>query len=306
MATLITQFKLLKNYHQKFEDFKDLTTENLEISLQLANNIKENIRKEALFSKNELIEDIPTENIQLMLVPFYQASILLKITDLDRRKTNLEFAEAYIDEFFTMLDDYRITPENFKDRRKNFTTPTREEKITAFKAKKELENTIKLLENQSLDDCRELYAKELELAAIQSFEHLDFIKLELQMLSMRDLPRPPAEPYRPPQILKIDENNLHLVPNVINSSNDIAMIRENIKAQVFTQRNAPTMTIEEYGEWALKDMKEREAKTKAAEMKQKEFDSEDEEQEENKRQKDSKWDDWKDDHEKGAGNRNGR
>jgi immunoglobulin-binding protein 1 len=305
METLLSEYKRLKNFYQKFEDFKDLTPENIDVSLKLAEKIKETIRKEALFSSNEIAEDIPTENIQLMLVPFYHASIIIKITDIDRRKTNLEFAEAYLEEFFSYLDDYRITPENFKENRKSQISPTRESKILAFKAKKELESQIKLLESENLDDYRELYLKELELAAMVSLDHLDFIKLELQMLSMRDIPRPDPEPYRPPQILKIDRSNIDMVPRVISSTQDIARIRENIKAQVFTQRNAPTMTIEEYGDWAYEEMKKREEQTKAVNN-QPEYDSDDEDQREQKRKKDSSWDNWKDDHEKGAGNRNGR
>ena len=302
----ISEFRFLKQYYQDFENFKDLTPENIENSLRLANNLKEYIRREALFSNNELIEDIPTESIQLLLVPFYQASILTKITDLERRKTNLEFAESYIDEFLTLLDNYRLTPEDFKEKRKNMTQPTREQKSLAFKAKKELENSIKTLETQSLDDCRDLYIKELELAAIQSIENLDFIKLELQMLSMRDLPRPEPLPYKPPQIVKIDESNVHMMPRIISGSQDLAAIKESLKANVFTQRNAPSMTIEEYGDWALKEMKQREKLSKENASQQVEYNSDDDEQREEKRKKDSSWDNWKDDHEKGAGNRNGR
>lgn len=306
MATLLSEFKVLKQQYVDFEEFKDLTIENIENSLKLAERIKEYIRREGLFSNNELIEDLPTESIPLLLVPFYQASIILKITDLERRKTNLEFAESYIDEFLTHLDNYRLTPEQFIEKRKSTTAPTREEKISAYKAKKELESTIKALEGQNLDDCRDLYAKELELAAIQSLDHLDFIRLELQMLSMRDLPKSEPAPYKPPTIVKIDESNLHMMPHLISGAQDLVNIKENLKAAVFTQRNAPSMTIEEYGEWAYEEMKQREKITKESKDAQVEYDSDEEGQREEKRVKDSSWDNWKDDHEKGAGNRNGR
>lgn len=306
MATLLSEYKILKANYQKFENFTDLTPENIENSLRLADRIKDYIRGEGLFSKNELLEDVPTENIPLFLVPYYQACIILKITDLDRRKTNLEFSECYIDEFLTYLDNYRLTPEEFIEKRKSITAPTRDEKIMAFKAKKELENAINTLEGQSLDDHRDLYIKELELAAIQSLDHLDFIKLELQMLSMRDIPRPPPESYRPPQIVKIDQSNLHMIPSIISGSQDLAAIKNQLKADVFTQRNAPSMTIEEYGDWAYEEMKQREKAVKKAADSQVEYNSDDEEQQEEKRKKDSSWDNWKDENEKGAGNRNGR
>lgn len=306
MATLYSHYRQLKKYYQDFENFKDLTDENIEQSLKLAESLKNTIRREALFSSNELLEDVPTENIPLILVPYYQACITIKISDLERRKTNLEFAESYIDEFLNCLDEYRLTPEAFKEKRKNPSPANREEKILTFKAKKDLENSIKAMEGQNLEDCRDLYVKELELAAIQALEHLDFIKLEMQMIAMRDLPRPEPKPYKPPTIVKIDESNVHMMPRVISGTQDLVNIKQNMKEQVFTNRNAPSMTIEEYGEWAKKEMDMREAQTKKMQAEQPEYDSDEEEQREVKRKKDSEWDNWKDDHEKGAGNRGGR
>ena len=53
-------------------------------------------------------------------------------------------------------------------------------------------------------------------------------------------------------------------------------------------------------------MKQREKLSKENASQQVEYNSDDDEQREEKRKKDSSWDNWKDDHEKGAGNRNGR
>ena len=306
MSTPFSHYRQLKKYCQDFDSCIDLTPENIEASLRLSDALQSYIHTESLFSSNELLEDIPTESIPFFLVPYYKACILLKIPDQDRRKTNLELAESLIDEFLTFLDNYRLTPENFKERRKILKPPTRDEKILAYRTKKDLENSIKLMETQNQEDCRELYAKELELAAIQSLEHLDFIKLELQMLEMRGLPKPEPKPYKPPTVVKIDESNLHLMPHIISGTQDLMMIKENMKAEVFVNKNAPSMTIEEYGDWALKEMKGREARMKQAEETKKEYDSDDDEQKEGQRKKDSEWDDWKDEHEKGAGNRNGR
>jgi immunoglobulin-binding protein 1 len=278
----------------------------MEHSLQLADALLSFTTRESLFSNNELLEDLPTETIPFLLVPYYKACILVKNTDQTHRKSTLELAESLIDQFLTYLDNYRLTPENFKEKRKSIARPTRDEKILAYKTKKELENNIKLMEEQRPEDCRELYVKELELAAIQSLEHLEFIRLEYQMLEMKQLPKPEPLPYKPPTIVKIDESNVHLMPHIISGTQDLVQIRETMKSQVFTNRNAPSMTIEEYGDWAYKEMKEREARTKKVEEEKKDDNSEDEDQVETKRKKDSEWDDWKDEHEKGAGNRNGR
>jgi chemotaxis protein histidine kinase CheA len=306
MVTPSSQYRLLKKFYSDFESCKDLTTENIEKSLHLASSLSNFIRSESLFSKNELLEDVPTESIPFFLVPYYKACILLKQTSQETRKSNLELAESLIDEFLDHLDNYRLTPEAFREKRKSPESKSREEKILAYKAKKDLENSIKFLENSNPEDCRELYVKELELAAIQSLEHLDFIRLEQQMISMKDLPRPAPEPYRPPQVVKIDQTNIHMAPKVISSLQDLTQLRENLNQKVFSNSNPYSMTIEEYGDWVLQETKEREAKMKQAELEKQEFDSDDEGQVEAKRKKDASWDDWKDDHEKGAGNRNGR
>jgi len=306
MVTPSSQIKLLKKYFSDFENCQDMTAERIEESLVLASSLQRFIQSQSLFSKNELLEDLPTESISFFLVPYYKACILLKSTSQENRKSNLDMAESLIDQFLDYLDNYRLTPENFVERRKNPEPKSREEKIAAYKAKKELQNAISALENSSPEDCRDLYVKELELAAIQCLEHLDFIKLEIQMIGMKDLPRPEPAPYRPPTVLKIDESNIHLAPRIISSVDDLTRARANMTEAVFTDRNPYSMTIEEYGDWALLEMKEREKITKQAEDQKVEFNSDDEEHEEAKRKKDSEWNNWTDEHEKGAGNRNGR
>ena len=62
----------------------------------------------------------------------------------------------------------------------------------------------------------------------------------------------------------------------------------------------PTMSLEEFAEKEMADMREREAREHAMKM---EMEKETEEEaEERQRIKDKNWDDWKDLHDKGIGN----
>lgn len=70
--------------------------------------------------------------------------------------------------------------------------------------------------------------------------------------------------------------------------------------------NMPTMTLEEFGDMEYKDAMEREARMKEIEGEPEDSDSDKEEVSERKRIKAAAWDDWKDENEKGSGNRNGR
>ncbi|CAG9319652.1 unnamed protein product [Blepharisma stoltei] len=313
MDTLTSQFAALKGLAEGFEEFKDLTPENVDNAILIANSLKQVIAREALFSSNELLEDLPTEHIKLLLTPYYHALVLLKNTDQAKRKSNLEFSQGSFEEFLNYLDNYRVVDEKFIERWKTPAEPTRDQKIADFKAKKAIEQQIQLLESRNNpDDLRDLYKLQLQHAASHTLDQLRFVKLELQVLEFKSTqetnPLPPPPPQRPPQILKIDESNVNLINPLISSGADIAKARHNIEHQVFQPgHRQPLYTIEEWGEIECKMCMEREEKQKQAELERKREQEENpEDYEEQKRKNDAGWDDWKDMHEKGAGNRNGR
>ena len=299
MDTVLTRLRTLKELENKFENHSDLTQENVNLALEIANSIKKTIASEALFSSNELLEDLPTEHIPLLLTPYYQAQVLLHNNDQTKRQESIQYAEACFEEFLENLDSYRVIEEDFKLRWKSAKDPTRDQKIQEFKQKKELQAAIENLEQRGQEDLRELYQKQLELAAVESLNQLRFIKLESHLLLMKDQPLPKPKQSSAPQVLKIDESNIHQLPSMLSSSS-LSSVKEQLKAQVFKPaHNLPTMTVEEYGEMKAKQMQEQTPPPPQE-------DSDDEEAQEKKRKKQADWDDWKDAHEKGAGNRMGR
>ena len=95
------------------------------------------------------------------------------------------------------------------------------------------------------------------------------------------------------------------MPSVISSFEQLANARETIKAKVFTPCfHMPLLTVEEFGDIELQRCKDCEAMRAAnPPPPQVDSDDEDEEAKEAKRKKDTAWADWKDEHEKGGGNR---
>ena len=85
----------------------------------------------------------------------------------------------------------------------------------------------------------------------------------------------------------------------------LAQLPENIRERVFRNRNPTEMTVEEFGELQKKRMEEEEKKHKEHEKNKSDSDSDKEEVDDKKKKKAREWDDWKDDHPKGCGNRNG-
>lgn len=295
METLRARFAQLRTH---WEDCEGLSAESITQALRLADGVKHTIAQESLFSANELLDDLSTEEIPLLLAPFYQACIYLQLNDQEQRAKNLQFAEGCLEEFLTHLDNYRVLNEPVWNPHSG---PSRDQKIAEFKRKKELRGLIEALEAQNApDELRELYGEQLRLHAYEAADHLRFIQLEAQMLELKREQYSPPPPVRAqPTYLKIDSSNLHTLPTVISGT---AGLRTALQGTVFRPgHNLPTMTIEEYGEWELQQLQQQlPVEEELSE------DSDHEDACERKRNKDSQWDNWKDEHEKGAGNRNGR
>jgi len=86
--------------------------------------------------------------------------------------------------------------------------------------------------------------------------------------------------------------------------------REEIKAGVFQPTGSqPTMTLDEFAEMEMARMKEMQKQQEKMERLRKQEEEQDPDKDEvadKQTYKDREWDDWKDEHEKGAGNRKGR
>ena len=106
------------------------------------------------------------------------------------------------------------------------------------------------------------------------------------------------------------------MPRMISNSKNASLchkhageIRQDMIQQVFQPGGSqPTMTLDEFADIEIAKMQEQERMMKqAAAEKAKEKDNSSDEEVDTKKQLEARrWDDWKDDNEKGAGNRNGR
>jgi immunoglobulin-binding protein 1 len=87
--------------------------------------------------------------------------------------------------------------------------------------------------------------------------------------------------------------------------NDQINKKLNVRNQVFRNANPTTLTLEEFGDRELERMREDEAKAAEYKLNKTNSDSEDEEVCDKKTQKARDWDDWKDENQKGGGNKMG-
>lgn len=194
------------------DDFKTLLASCLSILKQCSQLVDQL----ALFSTNEDLEDISTNNIQYLGIDYLLAELRMKAYNPTNRKTQLDESSQLFEHFLTRMHEYSLLTssdkkllEAYKDDRRNFRIvgdnagmeAKRNTKIKRFQEEKALKSRLKLLGEQSqslnVDDevIRNLYLAELNLHVHQTFQSLDLISQEIQILaSMPQQPDPSRVP----------------------------------------------------------------------------------------------------------------
>ncbi|KAG9781356.1 hypothetical protein ABEF93_000725 [Exophiala dermatitidis] len=197
----------LDSLDPRSETFKECLQSIID-ALQQCRNL---IRKLSLFSTNEEVEDISTQDLQYLTVDYLLADVILKSYGQDRISSVRE-ASALLEDFLTRLDHYGLLSpfdrklyERFLEQRGGFKIVSsdnpeekRKIKMTRFQEEKSLKQKLEYLRNESgksnVDDetNRNLYLAEIALCVNKAFSSLEMISQELEILSqMRQ-----AEPTR--------------------------------------------------------------------------------------------------------------
>ncbi|KAL4937414.1 hypothetical protein BDV06DRAFT_73843 [Aspergillus oleicola] len=167
----------------------------------------------SMFSSNELLEDLSTNDLPYLTVDYHIAELLQRSYTTDREAT-LQRALGQYEKYLARLDDYELlnktnkklyeryvsNPSLFSLTQTNDAATRRDVKITRFREEKELKAKLEYYtENQQElqsddDEIRNLYLAELNLYTHQTFQSLDLLSQELTMLStIRKIP-PKPEP----------------------------------------------------------------------------------------------------------------
>eukprot|EP01086_Lenisia_limosa_P005741 TRINITY_DN2312_c0_g1_i2.p1 TRINITY_DN2312_c0_g1~~TRINITY_DN2312_c0_g1_i2.p1 ORF type:complete len:259 (+),score=65.69 TRINITY_DN2312_c0_g1_i2:79-855(+) len=153
-----------------------------------------------LFSKNEELEEVPTNHLRFLSIPVYLSELIQRNPDYDKRILHLARAKEYLLFFLRRMDDYNLLNEKdlevIKREGKEEMHVSREEKVQRFKEHKEAEMKIKFVKekisrlNEDEDDLssdidellREQCLAELELFITDSLNDLSNIAKEFDML----------------------------------------------------------------------------------------------------------------------------
>jgi len=268
------------------------------------------VEKESIFSKNEELDDIGTEFIKYITIPYYIGELHLKVVDSDR-VDQLTTAVRYFNQFLATCKKlklvrkedlkslYRDAPTDPTSRRAELITRVKREK--ANKARLEAIVQQKAAKKSSNDNDDELERRHILLLVDgyvqKSISQLELTEVELNMLSMVS--------QNPPQESRGNRNSTN---NHFNNPEIYTILpggrRVELAQQVFRPGfNMATITPEEAVAAEISNGRMVKGPGGAASAKKGDSENEDEDVDnEEKLCSTRNWDDFKDDNPRGWGN----
>lgn len=274
-----------------------------------------------LFSSNEDLDEISSTNIRYLLLPALLGALTLKQADLSHRLQHLEAARCYFLDFLKRCHDYKVSSFNLPGQEEtaqeelepvhnaragvppNLTAMAmkRQAKIERYKQRKELENRLSGLKasvksgTAEEEQVREFYLLHLQHWVCIALEEVESIDQELPMVKAREMmkeaaftqrPRPTRPPMKP-----------------------FILTRDALQAKVFGAGypSLPTMTVNDWYEQHCSKgvLPDQGVSSKPTDEEQEKAERERKEEQDDPDtlQKARNWDDWKDTHPRGYGNR---
>ncbi|OWB57112.1 hypothetical protein B5S28_g3038 [[Candida] boidinii] len=172
--------KAIKKYNE-FESIsirKDSDKYQLEIKsiILIFENLKKIIQSNNLFSINEDIEELQTNQIRYLSIDYYLAKIFEN--NVKDRIKNLKISKNLYLQFLYSIMNYNLLNKN------------QLEKINNFKLEKNFKEKLSILNDSKIDlnnfddeIIRKIYIDELKFFSIKSFQSIESILIELELLS---------------------------------------------------------------------------------------------------------------------------
>ncbi|KAF5307870.1 hypothetical protein FQR65_LT18306 [Abscondita terminalis] len=302
---------------------------NVKKAISLFENATRLVSLANLFSTNESIDEVATEDLRYLLLPALLGALCLKITWRDRKDIT-EVAEIYYKDFLQRCNDYGLSNYEFNDDKSNdskvekteldqikFAVNSRAGKIQRFKDQKELKTKLEeyksILENENADETmkRNYFLVMIKLSIYEAIDELSSIMSEKQILehmsqinkdTQPKSKRPPPPPLKP--IIITRDAVQKAVFGAGYPSLPVMSVQEFYEKRV-QDGIFPNPNVSKSGPLCLQDATPEDIArrdTEAEEEDERKIEEDDQENIERMRQKD----DFKDDHRRGWGNRMNR
>jgi len=103
---VVDKFHQLESKCIGFDNYVDCSEANFKKTLEQLRLLVGDIQRLGLFSPNEEIKEIPTENLKLIMAPFYEADVLFRI--MDNRLERVKLAHVFYLEYLKLLNHYGV------------------------------------------------------------------------------------------------------------------------------------------------------------------------------------------------------
>ncbi|XP_050569360.1 immunoglobulin-binding protein 1 isoform X1 [Cygnus atratus] len=279
-----------------------------------------------LFSENEELEEVASADLKYLAVPALLGALTLRQVDASRRREHLEAARAHFCRFLQLCRAYGLSaapppaaapgdeeagsppPRGPAAQRSLLAMAAgRQAKIERYKQKKELENRLASVRTfvdsgqADEDQIREFYLLQIQKWVNISFEEIESIDQEMVILRSRDaVKQSSAPPHGTSRQVRAP-----LKPFILT--------RDAVQSKVFGAGypSLPTMTVNDWYDQRRREeaMRGQSAPQKPSadisdeELQKQQQEKKEEEDDEEALQKARDWDDWKDTHPRGYGNR---
>ncbi|XP_053284469.1 immunoglobulin-binding protein 1 [Pleuronectes platessa] len=285
-----------------------------------------------LFSRNEELEEVATAELKYLLLPALLGALTMKQTSRDKRLQIVQTARAYFMDFLRRCKEYNIS--NFKIPTSPEEDPScveapddgstaaksgpcqsdlvamaaqRQTKIERYRQKKDLETRLTHVRgaiDSGLDDDdvnRDFYLLNVQRWVTVCLEEIESIDQEVEILNKMDVlkhsaAKQPTQPVRPPM-------------------KPFILTKNALQAQVFGPGypSLPTMTVDDWYEQhrkhgvlpdqAISKRDNVDDDANATEREEEEKEKKAEQDDEESLLKARNWDEWRDGHRRGYGNR---
>ncbi|KAM6151766.1 immunoglobulin-binding protein 1 [Rhynchocyon petersi] len=290
-------------------------------ALDLLEKVSEMIAQLDLFSRNEDLEEIASTDLKYLLVPALQGALAMKQVNTSKRLDHLQWAREHFINYLTQCHHYHVAEFALPNTKNNSTenntasssmthpnlvamASQRQAKIERYKQKKEIENRLSALKSaveggQADDECvREYYLLHLRRWIRISLEEIESIDQEIKILRERESSKEASTSHssrqeRPP-----------MKPFIL--TRDVAQA----KVLGAGYPSLATMTVNDwydqrrkYGALPDQEITKTTSEFNKAAQQQEDQEQKEEADDESTLHRAREWDEWKDTHPRGYGNR---
>lgn len=180
-AQVVEEFHKLEIKCIGYDNFVDCEDKNYIATLEELRKLIVQIQNNNMFSPNEQISEVHTENLKLLMAPYYQADLLFRI--MDNRPERVKLAHVFFIEYLRLLNHYGILD---KQQEKQWKSYMNKHKVNAVKemkdaAPEDVKEAQKLMEELRMEKPDAFTSRDQKIA-----EHRAKKEIETALTMLKD------------------------------------------------------------------------------------------------------------------------